>query len=183
MLLLTASFVIWLSIELTDYLENKDSPDHIQTEDNIKTDDVNKINSILKIVDKNQFYILKNRAIQTYMEDDDYSGLLNLMHYKESDIFPFHNERIQTTYEKFCSECQNFYFSFYNLYTSDGRGRSTWRPLGDRYVNDEIYEGIMAKIAELDRMALSLAELWEQLIAVARQELKGASKSIEHYDT
>ncbi|MCH3756007.1 hypothetical protein LZC13_10345, partial [Campylobacter coli] len=70
----------------------------------------------------------------------------------------------------------------YNLYTSNGAGRSTWRSAGDRYVSDEIYSNVMTKIASLDQKATSLAELWEELIMISRQELKGASKAMERYD-
>lgn len=182
-ILLIGSFVTWVSVELADYMGTDNSADQAKSADNIKSDDVDKLNAILKIIDKNQFSILKQKAIQTYMEDDDYDGLRDLIYYKEDDIFPFHNVRLQEIYEKFCADCKDFYSKFYNLYTSDGGGRSTWRPVGNRYVSDEIYSGVMTEIAELDRKASSLAELWEQLIVVARQELKGASKSILRYDT
>ena len=59
---------------------------------------------------------------------------------------------------------------------------STWRPSGEKYVSDEIYEEIQAEIAVLNRKASKLADLWEELINVSRQELKGASKTIERYD-
>jgi hypothetical protein len=181
-ILLIGSFVTWVSVELADYIGTGNAADQAKSADNIKSDDVNKLNTILKIIHKKQFYILKQKAIQTYMEDDDYDGLRDLIYYRENDIFPFHTVKVQEMYEKFCVGCKDFYSKFYNLYTSDGGGRSTWRPVGNRYVSDEIYSGVMTEIAELDRKASSLAELWEQLIVVARQELKGASKSIERYD-
>ena len=40
----------------------------------------------------------------------------------------------------------------------------------------------MGKIAKLDRKASLLADLWEEFINAARQELKGASKVIEPYE-
>ena len=71
---------------------------------------------------------------------------------------------------------------FYGLYTSDGHGRSTWRPYPDRYVSDEIYKEVMGQIAILDHKASKLVGLWEELISVSRQQLKGASKAIERYE-
>ena len=176
LVLLVGSFAAWVSIELAEYSNNTKSNDHALV------DDVNKINSVIGLIHRNQYYILKNKAIQTYMEDNDYEGLLNLIYFRESDIFPFHNQKIQAAYEAFCSDVLSFYQEFYGLYTSDGRGRSTWKPRGDRWVEDEIYEKVMSKIAALNRKASSLADSWEGLINLSRQELKGASKAIDRYD-
>ena len=142
----------WISTELADYQESRNF------NDNVMSDDVSKINSILKIIDKTQYYTIKQKAIQTYMEDDDYDGIVNLVYYKENDIFPFHNQKIQLLYEKFCEDSRQFYSNFYNLYTSDGNGRSTWRPVGEPYVSEEIYKAVMEKIAALDARASKLAE-------------------------
>ncbi|MDW9447440.1 hypothetical protein GOA58_07015 [Sinorhizobium meliloti] len=175
LILLIGSFMAWVSIELADS-GNSDF------NDNIMSEDVDKLNSLLKMIDKNQFYILKEKAIQTYMDDDDYDGLANVISYCRSDIFPFHSQKIQALYDRFCTEARIFYSDFYNLYTSNGRGSSTWRPPGDPYVSDEIYRKVMSKIAVLDDKASKLAQLWEELINVSRQELKGASKAIERYE-
>jgi hypothetical protein len=113
---------------------------------------------------------------------DDYKGLQNLIYYKENDIFPFHNKKIQNLYEKFSKEAKDFYMKYYSLYTYDGRDSATWRPSGGRYVSEEIYKEIQGEIAVLDKKASKLADLWEELINVSRQELKGASKAIERYE-
>ncbi|MGO7549640.1 hypothetical protein AB9E34_28110 [Rhizobium leguminosarum] len=176
MILLVGSFVVWVSIELADSSGGSDA------NDNVMSEDVDKINSLLKLIDRNQFYILKYKEIQIYMEDDDYAGLLNLIAYRESDIFPFHNQKVQLLYEQVCTDVREFYSEFYGLYTSDGRGRSTWRPMGDPYVSEEIYKKVRGKIALLNNKASKLAQQWEELINVSRQELKGASKSVERYD-
>ncbi|CDZ49145.1 hypothetical protein [Neorhizobium galegae] len=172
-----ASLVTWFSVELSDYLGDGSFAD------NVVSEDVEKFNSILGFVGPNQFYVIKNKAIQTYMEKDDYDGLRSLIHYSENDIFPFHNLKVQTSYEEFCKSAREFCSDFYSLYSSDGRGSATWRPTGDGYVSDEVFEKIMTKIAKLDRKASHLAELWEELIKLARHELKGASTKIRHYDT
>ncbi|WP_421871784.1 hypothetical protein [Pararhizobium sp.] len=176
LVLLIASFMTWVSIELADYKGEGIS------HDNIMSEDMEKLNKIINVIDRNQFYILKNKAIQTYMDDDDYDGLSKLISFREHDIFPFHNQRIQSLYERFCENSREFCFDFYQLYTSDGRGNSTWRPSGDAYVDDDIYDKVMSKIALLDRKSSKLAELWEEFIKVSRQELKGASKVIERYE-
>jgi hypothetical protein len=116
------------------------------------------------------------------MESDDYDGLRRLIYFREHDIFPFHSQKIQNLYERFCDDALKFCSSFYSLYTSDGKGSSTWRPSGHEYVSDEIYEEIMGKLALLNRDSSGLAERWEALINVCLQELKGASKAIERYE-
>ncbi|ESY70034.1 MULTISPECIES: hypothetical protein [Mesorhizobium] len=175
-ILLIAAFITWISTELADYRESE------RFNDNVMSDDVDKLNSIIKIIDRRQFYTLKQKAIQTYMDEDDYRGLQSLIYYRENDIFHFHSVKIQTIYEKFSKEVLEFYMRFYSLYTYDGHGRSTWRPSGDRYVSDEVYKEIQHEIAMLDHKASKLVELWEELINVSRRELKGASKAIERYE-
>lgn len=101
---------------------------------------------------------------------------------KENDLFPFHNNKIQALYESFADRAHAFLMDFYGLYTSDGRGRSTWRATGDRYVSDEIYKDVMKQIAVLDHQASGLADTWEELIRVSREELKGASTPMDRYD-
>lgn len=177
LILLIGSFLAWLSIEFAE-LSNKDKAD-----DYILVDDVNKINTIIKFIDKNQYYILRHKSIQTQMRDEDYDGILGLISFRQSDIFPFHNPKIQVAYEKFCSDAEDFCGEFYGLYTSDGRGGSTWRPPGDDgWVEDEIFDRVMSKIAALNRKASLLADDWEGLILLCKNELKGASKSINSYD-
>lgn len=176
MLLLVGSFAAWASMELAEYSNSTKPNDHALV------DDVNKINTIIGIIDRNQYYILRNKAIQTYMDDDDYEALLKLISFHESDIFPFHNSKIQAAYEGFCQDAREFYGEFYGLYTSDGRGRSTWKPPGERWVEDDIFRKVMSMIAALDRKASALADSWEALINLARQELKGASKAVDRYD-
>ncbi|TGU87709.1 hypothetical protein EN794_050465 [Mesorhizobium sp. M00.F.Ca.ET.151.01.1.1] len=175
-ILFIAAMATWISIELADYRTGA------KIVDNIMSDDVSKINSIIAMIDKNQYYILKQQAIQTYTDDDDYEGLRKVINHKGKDIFPFHNQSIQAAYEKFCESAHDFLMDFYGLYTSDGTGRSTWRPNGDGYVSEEIYQKIMTEIAKLDRRQSKLADLWEELITIARRELKGASKPIDRYE-
>lgn len=175
-ILLVAAFVTWISTELADYRESE------RFNDNVMSDDVDKLNAIIGLIDRNQFYILKQKSIQTYMGADDYKGIRNLIYEKENDIFPFHNGKLQKLYEKFSNDAHDFYMKFYGLYTYDGHGRSTWRPSDGQYVSDEIYEEIQSEIAVLNEKASKLAELWEELIYVSRQELKGASKAIERYE-
>jgi hypothetical protein len=177
LILFIGSLAAWVSIELADFSYDKKADDHALVAD------VEKMNSIVAIVHRNQYYVLKNMAIQTYMDDEDYEGLRLLTSFYSSDIFPFHNQRIQTAYEKFCGDAQTFLGQFYGLYTSDGRGRSTWKPPGDRWVEDEIYEKVMSKIAVLNQRASALAEAWEALINMSRQELKSASKLLDRYDS
>jgi hypothetical protein len=175
-ILCVAAVITWASVELADYQTGA------KFDDNVASDDVTKFNSILNIIDKNQYYILRQKSIQTYMGEDDYEGIRRLIYYKENDIFPFHNENIQPLYEKFCADAKSYFMDFYNLYTNDGRGRSTWRAPGEGYVSEEIFQQVAKKIAVLDNRASKLADLWEKLVDVARQELKGASKAIERYD-
>ncbi|WP_275789463.1 hypothetical protein [Pararhizobium gei] len=176
LILFVASLMTWVSIELADASNNSKSNDYVLL------DDVDKINSLISIMDKNQYYIIKNKAIQTYMDEDDYDGILKIISLHENDIFPFHNKNIQAAYDAFCNDARAFYREFYGLYTSDGRGRSTWKPSGERWVEDEIYKQVMSKIAALDRKASALSESWEALINLARQELKGASKAVDRYE-
>jgi hypothetical protein len=51
LILLIGSFTAWASIELADYSASSGS------HDNIMLDDVEKINSIIKLIDKKQFYV------------------------------------------------------------------------------------------------------------------------------
>ncbi|MGV1766991.1 hypothetical protein G6L94_00045 [Agrobacterium rhizogenes] len=171
-----ASFVTWVSMELAEFTSDNNA------RDNVLVDDVKKLNSLLKIVDRKQRYVLRENAIQTYMKDNDYDGLRDLIYFHQDDIFPFHNEKIQALYEKFCSGAETFLSDLYTLYTSDGHGFMTWRPTGERWVSDEIYEEVRSKIANLDRQASALSRSWEELIVLAKQEFKGASVGIEAYE-
>lgn len=175
-ILLLASFMSWVSIELAD-LSSKDVG-----KDNALNDDVHKMNALLKIVDRRQAYILREHAIETYINDTDYNGLRNLQSYRGDDIFPFHNEKIQFAYEKFCKDVDSFLHDFYDLYTSDGRGRITWRTADERWLPEEQYNRVMKKIAQLNRQTTALSKTWEALVALARQELKDASVRIDPYE-
>ncbi len=168
-----ASIMAWASIEFADYSNYSN---------NTKSDDVDKINFLLILVHYDQFYVLKFKEIQTYMDDDDYKGLRHLVYHQENDIFDFHNKNLQQIYVKFANDAQNFLSEFFDLYHKDGQGRMTWRKSEDDYVSEEIYDRIMLKKYALDRKASKLAGLWEEFIKIARMELKGASKSIERYE-
>ncbi|MDT4860630.1 hypothetical protein FQZ97_952010 [compost metagenome] len=174
-ILLIASFVTRLGIELADFANDTG------TKDNLLVDDVRKLNSLLKIVDRRQFYILREHAIETYMNDDAYNGLRDIIYFRQDDIFPFHNEKIQRLYVKFCEDSDAFLDDLYSLYTADGRGRMTWRTADERWVPNDVYKEVMGKIALLNQMTSNLAKSWEELIVLAKQELKGASVGIDPY--
>nr|CAD6618402.1 hypothetical protein RTCK_03600 [Rhizobium sp. TCK] len=171
-----AALATWVAIELADFLGDR------SFNDNILSDDVEKLNVLLGFITAGQFYVLRNKAIQTYMDDDDYEGLLDLISYAERDIFRFHNEALEASYRAFSAKASEFYRAFYLLYTSDGRGHSTWRPRGDGYVSDEVFERIQTRIGALDGQASELATLWEKFILLARRELKGSSRHIRQYE-
>lgn len=173
--LFLASFVTWVSIELAEFTSDS------SIRDNVLVDDVKKMNSLLKVVDRKQAYVLRENAIQTYVEDTDYDGLRNLLYFRQDDIFPFHNEKIQVSYEKFCKDAERFLSDFFQLYTSDGRDRMTWRSADQLWLPQPEYDEVMAKIAKLDRQASGLSNSWEALIILARGELKGASLGIDRY--
>lgn len=175
-ILFFAALLTWIGIEISDYRKDE------RFNDNILSDDVDKLNKIIEFMDKNQFYTLSKVEIQTYMNADSYKGIEKIIHYKENDIFPFHNNKIQNLYDIFSSKSEDFLMRLYNLYTYDGNGRITWRPSGDRWVSDETYQKIMAEKAILGRDASNLAKLWEELIQISIQELKGASKTINRYE-
>jgi hypothetical protein len=166
----------WASIELADYASDS------STRDNVLVDDVKKMNSLLKVVDRKQAYVLRENAIQTYVRDTDYDGLRDLLNFRQDDIFPFHNEQIQASYDQFCKDAENFLSDFFHLYTSDGRDRMTWRSADQRWLPQPEYDEVMAKIANLDRQASGLSKFWEALIVLAKQELKGATLGIDRYE-
>lgn len=89
---------------------------------------------------------------------------------------------MQAGYEHFCKDAENFVSDLYQLYTSDGRDRITWRAAGERWLPQSEYDEVMNKIAKLDRQATGLSKSWEALIIVARDELKGASLGIDRYE-
>lgn len=166
----------WISVELADYRESE------RFFDNVMSEDVDKLNSLLKIIDRNQFYVLKRQAIQAYMDSDAFRGIQKLIDHKDNDIFPFHSNNIQSLYEKFSKDAHDFILKYYSLYSYDGNDRSTWRPPGGGYVSNEIYKVIQDEIAVLNEEASKLAELWEELIGVSRRELRGASRTIDRYE-
>lgn len=116
------------------------------------------------------------------MNDTEYSGLHSLQSYSGDDIFPFHNEIIQTAYEKFCKDADSFLNDLYDLYTSDGHGRITWRTADERWLPEDQYNRVMDKIAQLNRQTSALSKSWEALVALARRELKDASLRIDPYE-
>lgn len=175
-ILLLASFVSWVSMELADL-----GSENIG-KDNTLNDDVKKVNALLKIIDRRQSYILREHAIETYINDTDYDGLRDLQYYYSDDIFPFHNAKIQAAYEKFCKDADSFLHNFYHLYTSDGRGRMTWRTADERWLPDEQYNRVMEEISQLNRQTSALSKSWETFVALARQELKDASVRIDPYE-
>ena len=75
-ILFIAALATWFSIELADLKADAKSLDSILSAD------VDKTNSLLKIVDKYQYSILKEKAVQTYMHVDDYRGLQNLLYFR-----------------------------------------------------------------------------------------------------
>lgn len=174
-ILLIGSLITWLGIELADFANDTG------IKDNLLVDDGRKLNSLLKIVDRQQFSILRENAIETYMSDDAYNGLRGIIFFRRDDIFPFHNEKIQRLYVKFCEDSATFLGDLYSLYTADGRGQMTWRTADERWVPDNVYKEVMGKIALLDQMASNLAKSWEELAILAKQEFKGASVGIDSY--
>ena len=54
--------------------------------------------------------------------------------------------------------------------------------MGQPYVDDETYRKVQTEIALLRKQVADLAEMWEDLIKTARDELKGASVSINRYE-
>lgn len=72
--LFIASLVTWISMELAEFTSVGG------TQDNVLVGDVKKMNSLLKIVGRNQAYILRENAIQAYMDADDYDGLRDILY-------------------------------------------------------------------------------------------------------
>jgi hypothetical protein len=176
-ILFIASFVTWVGIELAEHASGN------STHDNLLIDDVKKLNSLLKIIDRKQFYVLREHSIQTYMRDDEYDGLRNVMNFRQDDIFPFHNDKVQHFYEKFCEDAATFLGDLYQLYTSDGSGRMTWRSASGSWLPDDLFRDVMAKICLLNCQASNLAKSWGELITLAKQEFKGASIGIDPYES
>ena len=175
LVLLIASLISWLALEAASF-QNK-----VGLHDNADSDDAKKLNTILSYIDSKQYYILKHYNIETYFADNDYDGVSKIIYYFENDIFPFHNDELQSIYLKFCRESKEFYYELFTLYTSEGNGRATWRPTGGRYVPEDAYREVQAKIAVLNSKATKLADQWEELISVARQKLIKSSVKIEQY--
>ena len=178
--LFIGSAVAWIGIELAEFANSK------ATVDGSQRDDALKFNSLIGVIDKRQYYVLRHKQIQTYMEDDDYDGLRRLIDLQHLDIFPFHNSQLQALYERFREKSREFYSEFYDLYSSTGDGSSTWRPgggeHGDGWVDDDRYREIMKKKRELDQQASMLADLWEEFVQTARRELKGSAIPLERYE-
>lgn len=175
-LIFIGSALTWSSIELADYKAHPVNNGDIR-------DDVKKINTLLRIVNRHQYYVLKNKAIETYIPSEDYDGLLNLLSYRADDIFPFHHEVLQEKYLEFCCKSEEFLHELWDLYTSDGNGRASWRSPYEWWVPEEIYKRIQAQIAKLNRRVSELAKLWEEFIALARNECKTVADQITRYDS
>lgn len=170
-----AALVVWISVELADW------QNHRGYNVNTLNEDARKLNQLINVVDRKTYYILRNASVETYIGSDDYRGLEDLLAYYREDVFPFHNEKLQEPYEKFHKRSANFIEKLWTLYTSDGSGRATWRSHPDRWVDDDLYEEIMAKIAVLNREAAELSDAWENFIRVAKAELRGNSFGIASY--
>lgn len=181
-LLFIAALVTWIGVEVADLHRIADPSAGDQKAAALMTEDVNKINHLMTLIDRNQYYVVKNFAVETYFWDSIYDGILKLNRYYEDDLFPFHNGKIQEKYIQLVNEAKDFHHDLYLLYTSDGKGRSTWRTRDDRWVPDDVYNRVMEKVAALNKQTTNIADFWEQLIEVARQELKGAPKSITRYE-
>lgn len=170
---LITAFICWLGAEYISH------PKDTAAEKNILMADVEKINSICDLLGKKQFYTLKEVSISDYIPVDSYNDLGSLINYYKDDILPFHNEKIQNLYKKFCENAISFRGKLFLLYTSDGRGFMTWRPRGEGWVLDPEYEKVREKINKLNDEATQLATDWEALLITAKRELKGAPLSIK----
>ena len=170
-----AAFVVWVGIELAGW------QNHSGYNINTLNEDVEKLNQLIKLVDRKTYYILRNANLETYIGSDDYRGLGDLLGYYDEDAFPFHNENLQKLYEEFHKKSANFITRLGGLYTSDGRGRATWRPRGDQWVDNDHYEKVEAEMDTLNREASELSGAWENFIKVAKTELRGNSIGIASY--
>lgn len=175
-ILFVGSLVAWLGIELADWNNN------FSKQNGFDRDDVNKINHLLRIIDKKQFYILRESVIETYMDGEDFRGLKDVLNYRKIDVFPFHNVLVRDAYERFCALSSEFLDKYSSLYTSDGNGRKTWRPSGGRHVPQDRYDEIMLECARLSRQLYKISEAWEGLIKVSRENLNVKDESIKFYE-
>lgn len=172
---LIGAIVTWISIEVADW------QNHYGYNINILNEDAEKMNELIEIVDRKTYYILRNANVETYIGIDDYRGIEDLVAHFEEDPFPFHNGELQRMYENFEKRSREFLRNLWGLYTSDGQGRATWRPRGDRWVDENRYQRVMSQIADLNRTASGLAEAWEEFIRFSKTELRGNSIGIASY--
>lgn len=175
-ILALAALVAWVSVEVADWQNVRDFNENYLNEDAVK------LNDLTKIVNARQYYVLKNHNLETYIGSDDYRGLEDLVAYFDQDPFKFHNENIHEKYETFYAKSQEFLHKLWVLYTSDGKGRATWRSSRGDWIEQEAYEKVMDEIADLNRRASDLAEDWEQFLQTAKTDLRGNSIGITGYN-
>ncbi|WP_176083629.1 hypothetical protein [Martelella sp. HB161492] len=170
-----ASFGAWISIEIADYQNSSNSTS--------VDEDIRKFNHLLEMVNRNQYVVLKEFAVETYIDSNQYEGLEKISRYHEVDIFKFHNEAVQLKYDEFCNFAQVFLGELWLLYKSDGRGQATWLPRrNDGWVDEERFNKIMVKVYALTQKTTGLSDLWAELVSLARKELKGGSLHMEQYE-
>ncbi|MGY4751378.1 hypothetical protein ACVNHC_16100 [Pannonibacter sp. Q-1] len=175
LLTFVAAFIAWVSFELEDLSSV------LKIENRKMNEDVEKINSLIGIIDKKQYYILRNNAIETTMQNDDYEGLSKLLDYYEDDIFPFNNRDVQAKYEKFCRDSEDFLNELMSIYNKGSNGWMTWRPDNGSWVSQDKYDYVMNKINELNIKSRNLNDSWISFLKLASKSLSGASISIERY--
>lgn len=170
-----AALMTWIGIEWADW------QNHYGYNINSLNEDARKVNDLIEILDRKTYYQLRHANVETYIGADDYKGLERLLAYREVDLLNFHSKAIQDKYENVERLGRRFIHDLFSLYTTDGHGRATWRPHSDGWVEDEIYEKVMLKIAELNQDATAVADAWEDFIIVAKSELRGNSVGLNSY--
>ncbi|MCR9121148.1 MAG: hypothetical protein NXH91_02620 [Phyllobacteriaceae bacterium] len=170
-----AALMTWIGIEWADW------QNHYGYNINSLDEDATKVNYLIEILDRKTYYQLRYANVETYIRVDDYKGLEEFLAYYEADLFKFHNNSIQDSYDNVERLGRIFIHNLWSLYTSDGRGWATWRPRNDDWVEDEIFEKVMLKIAGLNRDATAVADAWEDFIKVAKSELRGNSVGLNFY--
>ncbi|WP_417692038.1 hypothetical protein [Roseibium sp.] len=167
--------ITWVAIEIAD-LPNID-----KSRQNEVNQDAEKLNFILKKIDFQQSYILKNYAIETYIEQPSYDGLKEIRTYHDEDRFPFHNKEMQKAFDEFCLSVSVFLNALYGLYTADGRGNITWRPGGTEYVPETEYELIKQEICIITDKKVDCSNKWDKFLIISNNALKDSTIRIEKY--